>query len=115
MGIFRKISFNPFIEITFSAYNKRNDVKGVIRCTLLATIGLPLTIVILVIIGFYKLFIKKKRITFYTPFDNITGQTISEFHEEQKVLVSEDEDEDEDGDGNKKNNLAQARLFFVSA
>ena len=80
---------------------------------LLATIGLPLTIVILVIIGFYKLFIKKKRITFYTPFDNITGQTISEFHEEQKVLVSEDEDED--GDGNKKNNLAQARLFFVSA
>ncbi|KXI73695.1 hypothetical protein ACS52_23830 [Bacillus cereus] len=26
--------------------------------------------------------------------DNITGQTISEFHEEQKVLVSEDEDGD---------------------
>lgn len=66
---------------------------------LLGTIGLPLTIVILVIIGFYKLFIKKKRITsFYTPFDNITGQTISEFHEEQKVLVCEDED----GDGKKK-------------
>ncbi|ARX69482.1 DUF3951 domain-containing protein [Bacillus thuringiensis] len=67
---------------------------------LLATIGLPLTIVILVIIGFYKLFIKKNVLLFYTPFDNITGQTISEFHEEQKVLVSEDEDED--GDGNKK-------------
>ncbi|MFD5264218.1 DUF3951 domain-containing protein [Bacillus wiedmannii] len=33
---------------------------------------------------------KKKRVTsFYTPFDNITGQTISEFHEEQKVLVSD--------------------------
>ncbi|WP_088293651.1 DUF3951 domain-containing protein [Bacillus mycoides] len=46
-----------------------------------------------------NLFIKKKCITsFYTPFDNITGQTISEFHEEQKVLVSEDED----GDGKKK-------------
>ncbi|MBS9806434.1 DUF3951 domain-containing protein [Bacillus toyonensis] len=60
---------------------------------LLATIGLPLTIVILVITGFYKLFIKKKCITsFYTPFDNITGQTISEFHDERKVLVSEDED-----------------------
>ena len=57
----------------------------------------------------------KETYYFYTPFDNITGQTISEFHEEQKVLVSEDEDEDEDGDGNKKNNLAQARLFFVSA
>ncbi|HDR7633821.1 DUF3951 domain-containing protein [Bacillus mycoides] len=40
-----------------------------------------------------KLFIKKKSITsFYTPFDNITGQTISEFHEEQKVLVCEDDD-----------------------
>ncbi len=66
---------------------------------LLATIGLPLTIVILVIIGFYKLFIKKKSVTsFYTPLDNITGQTISEFHEEQKVLVYEDED----GDGKKK-------------
>lgn len=60
---------------------------------LMAVIGLPLTIVILVIIGFYELFIKKKNITsFYTPFDNITGQTISEFHEEQKVLVAEDED-----------------------
>ena len=46
---------------------------------------------------------QKKSITsFYTPFDNITGQTISEFHEEQKILVSEDED----GDGKKKNNLA---------
>ncbi|MED0876244.1 DUF3951 domain-containing protein [Bacillus mobilis] len=30
--------------------------------------------------------------TFYTPFDNITWQTISIFHEEQQVLVSEDED-----------------------
>ena len=78
---------------------------------LLATIGLPLTIVILVIIGFYKLFIKRKALPLLHPFDNITGQTISEFHEEQKVLVSEDED----GDRKKKNNLAQARLFFVSA
>ncbi|MCU5685162.1 DUF3951 domain-containing protein [Bacillus wiedmannii] len=42
---------------------------------------------------------KKKRITsFYTPFDNITRQTISEFHEKQNVLISEDED----GDGKKK-------------
>ncbi|MDF9530479.1 DUF3951 domain-containing protein [Bacillus thuringiensis] len=80
---------------------------------LLATIGLPLTIVILVIIGFYKLFIKKKSITsFYTPFDNITGQTICEFHEEQKILVSEDED----GDGKKKKiTLHRQGYFFVSA
>ncbi|PFJ08463.1 hypothetical protein COD67_08075 [Bacillus cereus] len=40
---------------------------------LLAIIRLPLTIVILVIIGFSKLFIRKKNITsFYTPFANIT-------------------------------------------
>ncbi|OOR22891.1 MULTISPECIES: DUF3951 domain-containing protein [Bacillus] len=46
-----------------------------------------------------KLFIKKKRIiSFYTPFDNITGQITSAFHEEQNVLVSENED----GDGKKK-------------
>lgn len=76
---------------------------------LLATIGLPLKIVILVIIGFYNLFIKKKRITsFYTPFDNITGQTISEFHEEQKVLVCEDED----GDGKKKITLRVRKVIF---
>lgn len=78
---------------------------------LLGTIGLPLTIVILVIIGFYKLFIKKKRITsFYTPFDNITGQTISEFHEEQKVLVCEDED----GDGKKKKITLRVRKVIFS-
>ncbi|MFP3671190.1 DUF3951 domain-containing protein, partial [Priestia sp. SIMBA_032] len=67
----------------------------------------------LVIIGFYKLFIKKKSITsFYTPFDNITGQTICEFHEEQKILVSEDED----GDGKKKKiTLHRQGYFFVSA
>ena len=34
---------------------------------LLATIGLPLTIVILVIIGFYKLFIKRKVLPLFTP------------------------------------------------
>ena len=33
---------------------------------LLATIGLPLTIVILVIIGFYKLFIKRKALPLST-------------------------------------------------
>ncbi len=36
--------------------------------------------------------------TFYNPFDTITWQTISIFHEEQQVLVSEDED----GGGKKK-------------
>ncbi len=52
---------------------------------LLATIGLPLTIVILVIIGSYKLFIKKKRITsFYTPFDNITGKLFPNFTKNRK-------------------------------
>lgn len=66
----------------------------------LAAMGLPLAIVILTIIGFYKLFIKKKNITaFYTPFDQIMGQTIVEFHEEQQV-VEEDEGEGDDKDKN---------------
>ena len=111
MDIFRKISFNTFIYLCrISLIIKRYERSYKIPL-LLATIGLPLTIVILVIIGFYKLFIKRKALPLLHPFDNITGQTISEFHEEQKVLVSEDED----GDGKRKNNLAQARLFFVSA
>ena len=58
----------------------------------LSAIGLPLAIMILVIIGFYKLFVKKKNITaYYTPFDDITGQSLSEFHEEQKVIVEDEE------------------------
>ncbi|WP_019240246.1 MULTISPECIES: DUF3951 domain-containing protein [Bacillus] len=62
--------------------------------------GLPLTIVIIVLIGFYKMFVKKKNITaFYTPFDHITGQTVTEFHEEQKVIV----EDEEQGDGKRKN------------
>ena len=70
----------------------------------LAAIGLPLTIVILVIIGFYKLFIKKKNITaFYTPFDNITGQTLSDFHEEQKVII----EDEEQGDGKRPNTFTK--------
>jgi hypothetical protein len=65
---------------------------------IIAVLVLPLAIVMLVIISFYKLFIKKKNVTsFYTPFDNITGQSITEFHEEKKVLVTEDEV----GDGKK--------------
>jgi hypothetical protein len=50
----------------------------------------------LVLISFYKVFVKKKSVTpFYTPFDQITGQTGVEFHEEQEILA---EDEDQ-GDG----------------
>lgn len=59
-------------------------------------IGLPSVIVVLVVIGFYKVFVKKKSVTpFYTPFDKITGQTEVEFHEEQDILA-EDEGESDD-------------------
>jgi Protein of unknown function (DUF3951) len=52
----------------------------------------PAAIVILVLIGFFKVFIKKKSASlFYTPFDEITGQTEVEFHEKQEILA-EDED-----------------------
>ncbi|WP_102275366.1 DUF3951 domain-containing protein [Cytobacillus massiliigabonensis] len=61
-------------------------------------LGLPFVIVVLVIIGFYKVFVKKKSVTtFYTPFDKITGQTEVEFHEEQEILA-EDEGEGDDKD-----------------
>ncbi|MFD1736719.1 DUF3951 domain-containing protein [Bacillus salitolerans] len=67
----------------------------------LMTIGFPIVIVILVFIGFYKVFVKKRNITpFYTPFDEITGQTEVAFHEEQEVLA-EDEDQGDDKDKNK--------------
>ncbi|MFC4402060.1 DUF3951 domain-containing protein [Gracilibacillus xinjiangensis] len=49
--------------------------------------------IILVLIGFYKVFIQKRNVTpFYTPFEEITGQTEIEFHEEQEV-IAEDEDQ----------------------
>lgn len=64
----------------------------------LMALGLPFLIIILVMIGFYKMFVKKKTVTpFYTPFDHITGQTEVEFHEEQVILV-EDEGEGDDKD-----------------
>lgn len=64
----------------------------------LAVIGFPVTIVILVLVGFYKVFIKKKSVTpFYTPFDEITGQSAVSFHDEQEILA-EDEDQGDDKD-----------------
>ncbi|WP_173104948.1 DUF3951 domain-containing protein [Bacillus sp. KH172YL63] len=61
-------------------------------------VGFPLAITLLVLIGFYKVFIKKKSISlFYTPFDQVTGQTEVSFHEEQEI-IAEDEDQ---GEGNK--------------
>lgn len=64
----------------------------------IAAISLPVIFIIIVFIGFYKVFIKKKTVTpFYTPFDQITGQTSVEFHKEQEILV-EDEDQGDDKD-----------------
>lgn len=68
----------------------------------LMAIGLPVAIVILVLVGFYKVFWKKKSVTpFYTPFDEITGQSQVAFHEEQEIVV-EDEDRGDDKDKNGK-------------
>ncbi|MFE8702795.1 DUF3951 domain-containing protein [Cytobacillus sp. FJAT-54145] len=67
----------------------------------LAVIGFPLVIVVIVMIGFYKVMVKKKNVSlFYTPFDQITGQTSVEFHEEQEV-IAEDDDQGDDKDKNK--------------
>lgn len=67
--------------------------------------GFPAAIVILVIIGFYKVFVKKKSVQpFYTPFNEITGQSEVEFHEEQEILA---EDEIQ---GNKKKQERRKRI-----
>lgn len=71
----------------------------------LMTIGFPAAIVILVLIGFYKVFVKKKSVPpFYTPFDEITGQSEVEFHEEREILA---EDEAQGDKKNKRNRRKQ--------
>lgn len=58
-------------------------------------IGFPGAIVILVLIGFYKVFVKKRVVSpFYTPFDEVTGHTEVEFHEEQVILAEDEESGD---------------------
>lgn len=58
-------------------------------------IGVPLLIVALVAVGFYKAFIKKKNVTAsYTPFDEITGQTPIAFHEEHEVIALDEKQSD---------------------
>ncbi|MFD2445544.1 DUF3951 domain-containing protein [Bacillus sp. CGMCC 1.16607] len=65
-------------------------------------IGFLTIYLIVVIIGFYKVFVKKKSpALFYTPFDNITGQSEVEFHEEQEILA-EDEGQGDDKNKSKK-------------
>lgn len=67
--------------------------------------GLPITIFIIVLFSFYKVFVKKKSVTpFYTPFDEITGQSQVEFHVEQEILAV---DEDQGDDLNKKSKKFQ--------
>jgi len=71
---------------------------------ILIAAGLPTVIFIFVLIMFYKAFIKKKTIAtpFYTPFDEITGQSQVEFHVEQEIIVV-DEDQGDDKDRNRTN------------
>ncbi|MFT4417168.1 DUF3951 domain-containing protein [Fredinandcohnia humi] len=65
-------------------------------------VGFPLVIVLIVFISFYKVFVKKRSVTpFYTPFDEITGQSAVGFHEEQEILV-EDEKQGDDKERYKK-------------
>ncbi|MGG1680313.1 DUF3951 domain-containing protein [Neobacillus sp. NRS-1170] len=67
-------------------------------------VGFPTAIVILVLVGFFKVFVKKKSVPpFYTPFDEITGQSEVQFHEEREILA---EDEDQ-GDNKNKNRRKQ--------
>lgn len=68
---------------------------------LLMVAGLPAILFSFVLILFYKAFVKKKTLTpFYTPLDEITGQSQVEFHEEQRIVVV-DEDQGDDKNKNK--------------
>ena len=63
---------------------------------LLAFALLPLSVTLLLIIAGIKFFKKKLSPSlFYTPFDEITGQTEVEFHEEQDIPAEEEETGDE--------------------
>ncbi|MGM9924906.1 MAG: DUF3951 domain-containing protein [Bacillus sp. (in: firmicutes)] len=67
----------------------------------LAAAGFPITVFVLTMIGLYKLFVKKRNITaYYTPFDEITGQTPIAFHDEQ-IVLAEDEEQGDDKPRNK--------------
>lgn len=58
-------------------------------------IGLPIVIAIILIVVIVKIMIKKKNVTvFYTPFDQITGHTNHEFHEEQQIIVEDERESD---------------------
>lgn len=63
---------------------------------------MPLAVITLLIsIVIYKFYIQQKTIeTVYTPFDYITGQTSSEFHEEK-----EDKEENQDKGDDKHRGL----------
>ncbi|MGM0923718.1 MAG: DUF3951 domain-containing protein [Bacillota bacterium] len=70
----------------------------------LAVISLQI-IIILVFIGLYKNFVKKQPVTtYYTPFDEITGQAPVAFHEEKYMQ------EDEDGQGDDKNKNKNSKI-----
>lgn len=63
-----------------------------------------LVVVLIVIILFKRIILGKSIGVHYTPFDNITGNTSIEFHEEQN------EDENEDNQGNDKDRNKEKRF-----
>lgn len=58
-----------------------------------------LIVVSIVVILFKRIILGKNIGVYYTPFDNITGNTSIEFHEEQ----NEEENEDDQGNDKDKN------------
>ncbi|MFP5202905.1 MULTISPECIES: DUF3951 domain-containing protein [Bacillus] len=59
-----------------------------------------LIVVLIVVILFKRIILGKSIGVYYTPFDNITGNTSIEFHEEQ----NEEENEDDQGNDKDENN-----------
>lgn len=63
----------------------------------LLSISFPFLIFVLLLYGMYKGLIKKSNITaYYTPFDEITGQSYNSFQDEQEMEEEEDDQEGEE-------------------
>ncbi|WP_059172787.1 DUF3951 domain-containing protein [Bacillus sp. FJAT-27445] len=63
-------------------------------------IAFSLVVVVLVLVAFYKVFVKKKGITpSYTPFDEITGHSPTAFRENSAEVVIDEGSGDGKGNG----------------
>lgn len=72
--------------------------KGVYTLLIFLSLLFPLTVVSVILIAAYNMFIRKKTVqNHYTPFDYIAGQTSKEFHAEKKEQDGREDDDSGEG------------------